>query len=174
MPFVQRLPVNQTHDHIPGWGEGELVACVLASADSKTNVSMTGDSFSLDSTPPQSSYLELVLDEASLQDVTHNVSSDGILAMQSSGSSRNLYVFSFYQKRTLHKALEVESNRTDTVLANGSFVVDHFSKEGAKTVIDYWNNHILTEDIRQLLEDVGNYGMFRESIKRRRPTDHNF
>jgi hypothetical protein len=37
---------------------------------------------------------------------------------------------------TSHKALEVESNRTDTVLANGSFVVDHFSKEGAKTVID--------------------------------------
>mgnify|MGYP006876461604 FL=1 len=134
---------------------------------------MTGDSFSLDSTPPQSSYLELVLDETSLQDATHNVSSDGILAMQSFGSSRNLYVFSFYQKRTLHKALEVESNRTDTVLANGSFVVDHFSKEGAKTVIDYWNNHILTEDIRQLLEDVGNYGMFRESIERRRLTDHN-
>ncbi|KAJ6159630.1 hypothetical protein N7497_004167 [Penicillium chrysogenum] len=158
VPFVQRLPVNQTHDHIPGWGEGELVACVLASADSKTNVSMTGDSFSLDSAPPQDSYLELVLDEASLEDVTHNVSSDGILEMQSAGSSRNLYVFSFYQKRTLHKALEVESNRTDTVLANGSFVVDHFSKKGAKTVIDYWNNHILTEDIRQLLEDVGNYG----------------
>ncbi|KAJ6186560.1 hypothetical protein N7519_007861 [Penicillium mononematosum] len=158
VPFVQKLPVNQTSERIPGWGEGELVACVLASADSKTNVSMTGDSFSLDSTPPQSSYLELVLDEASLQDVTHNVSSDGILAMRSSGSSRNLYVFSFYQKRTLHKALEVESNRTDTILANGSFVVDHFSKEGAKAVIDYWNNHILTEDIRQLLEDVGNYG----------------
>jgi hypothetical protein len=134
---------------------------------------MTGDSFSLDSSPPQSSYLELVLDEASLQDVTHNVSSDGILVIQSSGSS-NPYVFSFYQKRTLHKALEVESNRTDTILANGSFVVDHFSKEGAKTVIDYWNNHILTDDIRQLLGDVGNYGMFRGSIKRRRLTDHNF
>lgn len=136
-------------------------------------MSITGDSFSLDSTSAQSSYLELVLDDASLQDVTHNVSSDGILAMQSSGSSRNLYVFSFYQKRTLHKALKVESNRTDTILANGSFVVDHFSKEGAKTVIDYWNNHILTEDIRQLLGDVGNYGMFRGSVKRRRLIDHN-
>ncbi|OQE77529.1 hypothetical protein PENNAL_c0060G11756 [Penicillium nalgiovense] len=158
VPFVQGLPVNQTSERIPGWGEGELVACVLASADRKTNVSITGDSFSLDSTSAQSSYLELVLDDASLQDVTHNVSSDGILEMQSSGSSRNLYVFSFYQKRTLHKALKVESNRTDTILANGSFVVDHFSKEGAKTVIDYWNNHILTEDIRQLLGDVGNYG----------------
>jgi hypothetical protein len=38
----------------------------------------------------------------------------------------------------------------DTVLANGSFVVDHFSKEGAKTVIDYWNNHILTALCRVL------------------------
>ena len=125
--------------------------------------------FSLASTPPQTSYIELILDEESLQDTTHNVSSDGILAIQSSRSSRDLYVFSFYQKRTLHKALEVESNRTDTILANGSFVVDHFSKEGAKTVTDYWDNHILTEDIRQLLKDVGNYGMFHEPIKQRRP-----
>ncbi|KAJ5954301.1 hypothetical protein N7501_008580 [Penicillium viridicatum] len=156
VPFVQRLPVNQTSKRIPGWGEGELVACVLASVDKKTNVSLNGSFFL--GTPPQTSYFEFVLDETSLQDITHNVSSDGILAIPSSRLSRDLYVFSFYQKRTLHKALEVESNRTDTILANGSFVVDHFSNEGARTVIDYWENHILTEDIRQLLWDVGNYG----------------
>ncbi|KAL4787127.1 hypothetical protein BJX76DRAFT_345794 [Aspergillus varians] len=156
VPFVEKLPGNKTRERIPGWGEGELVACVLASVDSKTNVSLGGSSGALSATPPQTSYFELVLDEASLQDVTHNVSSDGVLAIPS--SSRNLYVFSFYQKRTLHQALEVESNRTDTILANGSFVVDHFSKEGAKTVINYWEDHILTDDIRQLLGDVGNYG----------------
>ncbi|EKV04466.1 hypothetical protein PDIG_88980 [Penicillium digitatum PHI26] len=158
VPFVQRVPVNQTRDRIPGWGEGDLVACVIASADSMANVSLASGSGSLSTTPPQESYIELVLDEESLQDVSQNVSSDGILALPSSLSSRDLFVFSFYQKRTLHKALTVKSNRTDTILANGSFVVDHFSKEGARTMINYWNDHILTEEIRQLLLDVGNYG----------------
>lgn len=141
--------------------------------DKKTNVSLDG-SFFLGS-PPQTSYFEFVLDETSLQDITHNVSSDGTLAIPSSRLSRDLYVFSFYQKRTLHKALEVESNRTDTILANGSFVVDHFSNEGARTVIDYWENHILTEDIRQLLWDAGNYGIFVDGpITRRKPADYDF
>ncbi|KAJ5511212.1 Glycoside hydrolase family 2 N-terminal [Penicillium expansum] len=158
VPFVQRVSVNQTTERIPGWGEGQLVACVVASADRKTNVSMVGGPGSLSATPSQDSYIRLVLDERSLQDMTQNVSSDGILTIPSRLSSHELYLFSFYQKRTLHKALEVKSNRTDTILANGSFVVDHFSKEGARTVINYWNDHIFTEDIRQLLVDVGNYG----------------
>lgn len=43
---------------------------------------------------------------------------------------------------------------------NGSYVVDHFSaRGGAQTVTDFWEKFILVNGTKELLQEVGNYGM---------------
>ena len=45
-----------------------------------------------------------------------------------------------------------------------SFVVDHFSLEGTQAFIDYWNANILTDEIKELLLDVGG-SIFEDSLE---------
>ncbi|GKZ35542.1 hypothetical protein AbraIFM66950_006205 [Aspergillus brasiliensis] len=145
------------HDQIPGWGAGELVALVSARVLSQTNVSLPEiDSPFLKS---QGSYLSLVLDHKSLTDITHMVSEEGQLSLSfPAGRDDDYRIFAYYQRQTLNKNLQFANNDTSTVWDNGSYVVDHYSARGAQTVIDFWEKHILTDGIKELLMEVGNYG----------------
>lgn len=45
-----------------------------------------------------------------------------------------------------------------------SYVVDHFSKEGTQAFIDFWKENILTDDVVELLKDVGG-SIFEDSLE---------
>lgn len=45
-----------------------------------------------------------------------------------------------------------------------SYVVDHFSKEGSQAFIDFWKENILTDDVVELLKDVGG-SIFEDSLE---------
>lgn len=75
--------------------------------------------------------------------------------------SRNTYrLFAFYQSRTHEKNLDYARNVLTTIFDNGSYAVDHFSPRGAQTVINFWEQYILTDEVTSLLKDVGRYGMY--------------
>lgn len=140
---------------IPGWGTGELIAVVLFEVLSTQNNSLPPGSPFLPAGPPY--YLTFTIDYSSLQDVTSEVSLSGELAVTFNGPGE-YRVFAYYQKRTLHKNLRYEdSSNKSNIFANGSYTVDHYSTRGAQTTINFWEEYILTDKVRQLLVDVGNY-----------------
>lgn len=142
---------------IPGWGAGELVALVSAAVLSTKNISLgTSGSSILGSS--QTSYLSLVLKNGTLVDWAQNVSPTGHLSLKlPAGSSYRL--FAFYQYLTHEKNLEYSSGTGETIWDNGSYVVDHYSPRGAQVVTKFWEKYILPNGVKDLLKEVGNYGM---------------
>jgi hypothetical protein len=45
-----------------------------------------------------------------------------------------------------------------------SYVVDHFGAEGAQAVVDYWDDNLLTQEVRTLLRQVGG-AIFEDSLE---------
>lgn len=109
-------------------------------------------------------YEDIVLQNGSLTDITSRVSHNGSMssnAPESLPDGHELELFFFYQKLSHNKNVHFASNTTATIWDDGSYVVDHFSTQGAKTVQAFWESHLLTDDVRDLLREVGNYGMSR-------------
>lgn len=102
----------------------------------------------------------LVLKESSLVDRTAEVSASGQLSLTypTSPRQRTYWMFAFYQRLTHAQNLIYTSNQTNAEVENGAYIVDHFSARGAETVIDFWENYVLNENVRSLLVEVGNYG----------------
>ncbi|KAK1545886.1 hypothetical protein CPAR01_03388 [Colletotrichum paranaense] len=153
--------LNET---IPGWGDGELVAVVSAVVVSRANISYNIVGITGSTTV---SYQDLVLENGSLTDITSSVSGDGILSWKParslpSGSDHEL--FFFYEKLSLNQNVHFPSNTTKTIWDNGSYIVDHFSAQGARTVQTFWEQYLLTDELKGLLRDVGNYG-WEDSIE---------
>lgn len=141
---------------LPGWGEGRLVALVSASVVSVSNESTPAPSNQF-LAAPYDTYVKYILDASSLKDVTDSVSSDGQVSINGPLSG-NVTLFAFYEKRSLHKALIFDNDRSETIFDNGSYVVDHYSARGARTVIGFWEEFLLEDDIEDLLKRVGQYG----------------
>lgn len=144
---------------IPGWMSGELVAAVSAIVVSRTNVSYNVTGVQGVTTV---TYEDVVLQTGSLIDITSLVSEDGRISFDapkalSDGNEQELLFF--YQKLSHNQNLHFASNRTATIWDNGSYVVDHFSAQGAKTVQSFWEDYLLTDNIKDLLREVGNYGL---------------
>lgn len=100
----------------------------------------------------------MTLKNDTLAEWTHKVSASGYvsLGLPTTGSSYRL--FAFYERLSHEKNLDYSSEPSKTIWDNGSFVVDHFSARGAQTTIKFWEKYLLTDEIKQLLMDVGNYG----------------
>jgi hypothetical protein len=45
----------------------------------------------------------------------------------------------------------------ETFIQNGSWVNDYFSSNGAQLIIDFWENYLLGNGSRELIQEVGNY-----------------
>ncbi|KAF2183515.1 hypothetical protein K469DRAFT_728036 [Zopfia rhizophila CBS 207.26] len=164
VPFTSAVPRNSAFEGVvPGWGTGELVAFVSALVLSdKPQSYQARDATGFD--PINVTYTQHILQSDSLTDQTTNVdksSGQASLAFPESeaGGDRYYRVFSFFQKRTLNKNLyfDAPEDAADTIFRNGSYVVDHFSAKGAETVARFWEEHILTNGVKDLLMRTGNY-----------------
>ncbi|KAL9108497.1 MAG: hypothetical protein Q9227_006712 [Pyrenula ochraceoflavens] len=178
------IPIGGAFDGIlPGWGTGPLQAVVTGLAISLENITVapsvitslngTGVPPSLPGDPPfNRTQVTLSLD--SLKEVTDQVSSDGHLNLQFPSNTTGLeyQLFAIYLIHSEYRAqadpVDVQGPQTEpqNYLQNGSWAVDHFSALGAQTVTDFWEQYVLINGTRELLERVGNYG-WEDSIELR-------
>lgn len=67
-------------------------------------------------------------------------------------------VFAFYQKLSGNKNLHFNAPHNGSIFDMGSYVVDHFDGKGAETIINFWEEHVLIDGIRELVQRAGHYG----------------
>ncbi|KAF2474910.1 uncharacterized protein BDR25DRAFT_280543 [Lindgomyces ingoldianus] len=114
---------------------------------------------------------QYTLSTESLTDVTSQVDASGHLHLDFSSNmtatnatGQNHIVFAIYLIQSHYRAqqgpLEMKGPQTvsDSYINNGSWAVDHFSALGARTMTKFWEDYILNNGTRELLQQVGNYG----------------
>ncbi|GLB02333.1 hypothetical protein AtubIFM57258_003678 [Aspergillus tubingensis] len=135
---------------IPGWGAGPLIAAVTAQVSSTGSINDT--------------YKVLV--ESSLLDVTPLVNSNGHLQVKANDTAEgNQYLFAYYLVHSEYREVQSPADATaavpqspiTTYSQNGSWVVDHFSPQGALAVVDFWRQTLLDSESGALIREVGNY-----------------
>jgi len=147
------------HGTLPGWGTGKLIAVVSALVTSQQTVNLTAGPFQA---LPYRSYESLVIEDDSLTEhPLALVSKTGQASFQfkPTKSTSSLWLFAFFEAQTERKNVIFDRESMKTVFDNGSFAVDHFSARGAETVIRFWQDRILDDDIRRLLRKSGGNGM---------------
>lgn len=166
LPFNTSVPVGELfNDVLPGWGSGKLISASIGLVTSKENATW--------SAMPAWQYHEYngtrqTLSTASLQDVTNKVNQDnGQIELQfPSGAEGIEYrLFAYYETTStyLEQASPLELNTSvaqspvNSYVQNGSRVVDHFSAKGAQLIVDFWEQHLLEGDSRELIKEVGNF-----------------
>ena len=98
----------------------------------------------------------VVLELASVQDVTTQVA-DGRLTW-TAPSGAEWVVIAAWQRGSGQKPERGPHTSPD------SYVVDHFSATGSQEVFDYWDQAVLTPEIRSLLRDTGG-NVFEDSLE---------
>ena len=148
--------LNSSNDTIPGWGTGKLIAFVSGEVVSQTVEDIISDTF----LPAHPTYTRLVLTANSLTDQTSRVGADGRLqtAGNYASSAQSTWFFAFYERKSLVQNVRFPTNATAGIFSNGSYTVDHFSSSGAKVTINFWREHILTPETKQLLTEAGGLG----------------
>lgn len=108
---------------------------------------------------PEYSFYDVVLDEASLVDLTDLVA-NGKLTWEAPSDYEVYTLFAVYERFTNQRSLDPSPNAVD-IIGNGSWITDHFSAAGANLVINFWEDHVLDDETRELLKDVGEYGEYQ-------------
>ncbi|CAK1355414.1 hypothetical protein CB0940_00861 [Cercospora beticola] len=166
LPFNTTVPVGGTFDGVlPGWGSGQFVSASTGLVTSKTNATWYA-------APAwqgqQYNGTRQILADASLADVTQMVDSTTgrlQLSLPNDVEGTGYQIFAYYQTRStyLEQASPIDLNTNvpqspvTTYVQNGSRVVDHFSAKGAKLITDFWEQHLLDGDTRDLIREVGNF-----------------
>lgn len=100
------------------------------------------------------------LNQSSFVDLSSLVSSNGSVQWMPPDATRSWKIFSFWESYTNQRSCDGGPNPT-SVIGNGSWIVDHFSKVGASRVTDFWNDVFLSDsEIAELVKTVGNYGTY--------------
>lgn len=107
-------------------------------------------------------YDEYVLASESLLDQTKQVSVNGTvqISFPEKEEGQHYRVFAFYQKLSGNKNLHFNAPYNGSIFDMGSYVVDHFDGKGAETIINFWEEHVLIDGIRDLVQRAGHYGKF--------------
>ncbi|KAM0204159.1 hypothetical protein ACHAQI_009984 [Fusarium lateritium] len=95
----------------------------------------------------------IALHEKSLVDLTKYVK-DGKITWTAPKDYEEYVLFAHYERYTNQRS--ADGIPTD-VIANGSWVTDHFSAAGAKLAAQFWEKNLLSTQIRQLLKEVGEH-----------------
>lgn len=99
------------------------------------------------------------LESDSLTDVTGLATQnpDGSWSIRYTAPSDGSYtLFAFWQYGTSESYKPAISN---------SYTINYFSKEGANALIDYWEETVLTPELRELIKENGNVTMFEDSLE---------
>ena len=168
--FNSTVPIGGSFQGtLPGWGTGTLEAAVTGLVIKAENTSSISPGLPGDYS---SKRLQYTLAAGSLQDVTDQVNSEGHLAVKFDNQTEGIHnaVFALYLVHSHWRAqdgpLDVGGPQTPahSIAENGSWAVDHFAALGAKTMTQFWEQHILQNGTKELLMEVGNYG-WEDSIE---------
>ncbi|MGW2311755.1 glycosyl hydrolase [Actinomadura luteofluorescens] len=100
-----------------------------------------------------------MLDRASVTDVTSKVDAQGGLAVDFPGDGESTYaLIAFYQTPSGQSLSGYTATGTN-------YALDPFSKAGAKATTDFYDEHILTPDVRKLLAQMGESDLFEDSLE---------
>jgi hypothetical protein len=151
---------GQSYDaEVPGWGSGRLIAVVSAGILSAENDTLSSDGGTLNEAS-KTTIESMTVQHVSLQDISEHVSKDGKLRITFGNPQQGekYKLFAFYEILSLRQNMEFATNDTNSLFDYGSFNVDHFSRNGAQAFIDFWQEHILTDEVRELLISTGGSG----------------
>ncbi|KAL2811590.1 hypothetical protein BJX63DRAFT_433266 [Aspergillus granulosus] len=162
------VPLGGSFDgRIPGWSLGteqqsrRLLAVIAGVAVSSVNISDPEPSLP-HGVPAQRKQTTLAAD--SLIDITSKVTSDGYLSIELPQAKGIEYVVFVIYEHIFHhtvyqspRDLGGPQGEPTSFLNNGSWVVDHFSKKGARVTADFWEKYLLGNGTRELIAEVGNY-----------------
>ncbi|CZR63542.1 uncharacterized protein PAC_13439 [Phialocephala subalpina] len=132
------------------FGEDKLVAVLAGQIISRDVVNFTIAAGSYSAFP----ILETVLKESSIIDLTSEVT-NGFLGWTPPTDS-NYTLIAFYERYTNQRSCIGGVNATDFI-GNGSWTVDHFSAAGSKRTTDFLDQHVIYDEVKDLLEEVGEY-----------------
>lgn len=100
-----------------------------------------------------------LLDRSSVTDVTSKVDAQGDLSVDLPGDANSTYaLIAFYQAPTGQSLSGYTATGTN-------YVLDTFSKAGAEATTDFYDEHILTSDVRKLLAQMGTSDLFEDSLE---------
>ncbi|KAH6879846.1 hypothetical protein B0T10DRAFT_412921 [Thelonectria olida] len=122
------------------FGDSRLVGVSAGAIRSTTKYSDNGDAM-------------VALDEASMVDLSEEVV-EGRLKWRAPSDHDEYIIFAFYERFTNQRSCV--GIPTD-VIANGSWVTDHYSAAGTKLVTRFWEKNLLNTEIRDLLKSVGEH-----------------
>lgn len=105
---------------------------------------------------PEYEFVDIILDEESLVDITDSVVNN-TLRWTAPTKFANYTLFAVYEKFTLQRSVDPIDHAAE-LIGNGSWITDHFSASGANLVIDFWDEHILGGEVRELIKNVGEHG----------------
>lgn len=100
---------------------------------------------------------KIVLDESTVIDLTSRVG-NGSLSW-TPNTNATYAVLAFYERYTNQRSCIGGVNATDWV-GNGSWTVDHFSTAGGAKTTNFLDEHLIFGDVKDLLDEVGEYCMF--------------
>ncbi|MEU8122318.1 glycosyl hydrolase [Spirillospora sp. NPDC049024] len=100
-----------------------------------------------------------MLDRDGVTDVTSKVDAQGGLTVDFPGDGESTYaLIAFYQTPSGQSL----SGYTAT---GANYALDPFSQAGAKATTDFYDEHILTPDVRRLLAQMGESDLFEDSLE---------
>jgi hypothetical protein len=102
--------------------------------------------------PPKTAY---TVDPTTLQTLTPDADGNVTFTAPDSG---NWVLISYWERGSAQKP-EGSGHTTPD-----SYVIDHFSKTGTTALTDFWDQHILTPQVKGLIHDVGN-SLFEDSLE---------
>lgn len=114
---------------------------------------------------PASDGDSVLLDETTWVDLTADVNNGEITWTAPDSGTSPWVLLSFWMRGTGQIDAMHNMNPGAPALTDPqAYVVDHFSRAGAQTVIDYWESTLLTDEIKSLLLEVGGH-IFEDSLE---------
>ncbi|KAI1314034.1 hypothetical protein F5Y03DRAFT_402279 [Xylaria venustula] len=142
---------------VPGWDTGTLVS--LVSASILSNKTLDYEVVVTDGLNATFTYDQYILASDSVSDETGKVTSNGTVQLSFEPTNgQNYCLFASYEILSGKKNLEFASTIDNSIFDQGSYVVDHFDEKGAEVVIQFWDEYILDDRVREQLKKVGHYG----------------
>lgn len=97
-----------------------------------------------------------MLAEGSVVDLTANVNRNALEWTAPAGSG-TWKIIAFFENYTNQRSCSAGVGITD-IIANGSWIVDHFSADGAERITTFWEENLVdTAEMKDLVAAAGNY-----------------